>query len=414
VVVSGERSDLGGVVSSEVMTLTEVNFTDGRTTLAFQRALDGSYVRSTVAINANVVLATHGETVQETLGGGNASEPHQSVVLRQRPLTYVSSNAPSGSDSTLSLRVNDLLWREVPSFFNHGPHERIFVTHAANDGTTTVMFGDGVNGARPATGLDNLRATYRKGIGTIGNVDANRLSLLLTRPPGVRGVGNPLAASGAADPEALDRIRRNAPLTMMTLDRIVSLQDYEDFAHAFAGIAKAMAVPWIWSGHARGVFITIAGPDGAAIDRDSETYTNLLTAIQQAGAPHVPLEVQSYRKAFFELAATIVVKPDFQIDSVVAAVEQALRAAFSFDARAFGQPVMLSEVVAAMQAVPGVLAVDLDRLSRIDNVFKRRRLPLLSDALSAAAPSMQDDSTLLAAELLTLDPRPVQLTGVMA
>jgi hypothetical protein len=162
------------------------------------------------------------------------------------------------------------------------------------------------------------------------------------------------------------------------------------------------------------VFITIAGPDGAAIDRDSETYTNLLAAIQQAGAPHVPLEVQSYRKAFFELAATIVVKPDFQIDSVVAAVEQALRATFSFDARAFGQPVMLSEVVAAMQAVPGVLAVDLDRLSRIDNVFKRRRLPLLSDALSAAAPFMQDDSTLLAAELLTLDPRPVQLTGVMA
>ena len=413
VILSGERSDLGGVVMSEVMTLAAVTFSDGRTTLSFQRGLDGSYLRSTVTINANVVLATHGETVQETLGSGNASEPHLGLVLRQKPLTYVSSNAPSGSDSTLNLRVNDLLWQEVPSFFGHGSHERVFVTHAADDGTTSVLFGDGVNGARPATGLDNIRATYRKGIGKVGNVDANQLSLLLTRPPGVRSVANPLAASGGADPEALDSIRRNAPLTMMTLDRIVSLEDYEDFTHAFAGIAKAMAVPWIWSGHARGVFITIAGPDGADIDRDSDSFTNLLAAIQNAGAPNVPLEVQSYRRAFFELAATIIVKPEFQIDGVVAAVEQALRASFSFDARAFGQPVMLSEVMAAMQAVPGVLAVDLNRLRRIDNVFGRKELLLFSDALSAAAPSMEDDGTLLAAELLTLDPRPVQLTGVM-
>src|SRR5262249_43255549 len=207
--------------------------------------------------------------------------------------------------------------------------------------------------------------------------------------------------------------RRNVPLTIMTLDRIVSLQDYEDFAHAFAGIAKAMAVPWIGSGHARGVFITIAGPDGAAVDRGSDTYANLLAAIQQAGAPPVPPRAQPYRKAYFEPAATITVKPDFQTESVVAAVEQALRAHFSFDARAFGQPVMLSEVMAVMQAVTGVLAVDITRLGRIDNVFRRERfLFLLPDSLPAALPYVADDGTLLAAELLTLDPRPVRLTGV--
>jgi predicted phage baseplate assembly protein len=413
VIVSGERADLGGVIDHEVMTLADVSFADGRTTLVFQQALAGSYMRGTATINANVVLATHGETVQEALGGGNASEPDLGFVLRQKPLTYVSSNAPGGSDSTLQLQVNDLLWREAPSFFGRGPHERAFVTHAADDGTTTVLFGDGVNGARPATGRDNIRATYRKGIGKAGNVDAGQLSLLLTRPPGVRSVANPVAASGGVDAEPLDRIRRNVPLTVMTLDRIVSLQDYEDFAHAFAGIAKAMAVPWIWSGHARGVFITIAGPDGAAVDHDSETYANLLAAIQKAGAPHVPLQVQHYRKAFFEVAAIITVKPDFQTETVVAAVEQALRAHFSFDARAFGQPVMLSEVMAVMQAVQGVLAVDVTSLRRIDNVFRRERvLFLMPDSLPAALPYVADDGTLLAAELLTLDPRPVRLTGV--
>ena len=67
----------------------------------------------------------------------------------------------------------------------------------------------------------------------------------MTRPLGVKSVTNPIAAAGAQDPQARDDARVNAPLTVRTLDRIVSLSDYEDFARAFAGIGKAMAV-WVW------------------------------------------------------------------------------------------------------------------------------------------------------------------------
>ena len=48
---------------------------------------------------------------------------------------------------------------------------------------------------------------------------------------------------------------------MLTLGRIVSLEDYEDFARAFAGIEKALAT-WMWSGEKRGVFVTVAGAKG--------------------------------------------------------------------------------------------------------------------------------------------------------
>lgn len=411
VIVSGERSDLAGVVDHEVMTLAEVDFDGGLTTLTFTQALSGSYGRDSVTINANVALATHGETVQETLGAGNAGIANQSFALRQPPVTYVSSNAPSGSSSTLQVRVNNLAWQEVPSFFNRAAHERVFVTDRADDGTTRVQFGDGINGARPATGIDNVRAVYRKGIGKGGNLDAGKLSLLLTRPAGVRGVINPLPADGGADPESADSIRRNAPLTIMTMDRIVSLQDYEDFARAFAGIEKAMAVPWAPVGRGRGVFITVAGPDGAGIEPGSQTYVNLLAAISNSSAPHVPLEVQSYRKAYFEVVASVMVRADYEIAPVVAAVEAALRASFSFDARDFGQPVMLSEVMAVMQAVPGVVAVDVDQLSRIDNRHRRREL-LPPAAVAASVAELRQDGSLLAAELLTLDPRPVHLRGV--
>jgi predicted phage baseplate assembly protein len=409
VILTGTRSDLDGVVGSEAMTIADVQFTAGFTTLVFQQALASTYVRSTVTINANVAAATHGETVQETLGGGDASQRHQRFALAQQPLTYVSSDDPSGGTSTLQVRANGLLWQEAPNFYGLGPGDRVYVTHTSEAGKTTVEFGDGINGARAPTGSNNILATYRKGLGTAGNVDASQLSLLLTRPAGVRSVTNPLAASGGTDPEAGDSIRSNAAVTILTMDRIVSLQDYQDFASAFAGVGKALASPWIFSGHARGVFLTVAGAGGADLPPDGSTYANLLAAIGQAGGTHIPVRLQTYRKAFFRLSGTVTVAADAQVDVVLAAVEAALRSSFSFDPRDFGQPVNLSDVVAVMQAVPDVVAVDLDELARTDGIGGDG----LAGPLPVALPQVGRFGRLFAAELLVLDPRPVDLKGVL-
>ncbi|MBO7942391.1 baseplate J/gp47 family protein, partial [Streptomyces sp. S9] len=85
-------------------------------------------------------------------------------------------------------------------------------------------------------------AQYRNGIGAGGNVRAGQISLLVSRPLGIKDVVNPLRASGGADRESLELIRENAPRSLMALDRLVSLSDYADFTRMFAGIAKADAV----------------------------------------------------------------------------------------------------------------------------------------------------------------------------
>jgi hypothetical protein len=412
---------------SEVVTIKSVS--PGGVSITLSTSLQNSYDRTTVSMNANVAHATHGETVaDEALGSGDASQPYQQFTLRQSPLTYTSSSTASGAASTMKVRVNDIEWHEVPTLFGHGPRERVFVTNTDDNQKTTVEFGDGLMGARPPTGQENIRATYRKGIGMGGLVKAGQLSLLMTRPLGVKAVTNPLDATGAADPEVLDDARRNAPLTVLTLDRIVSLQDYEDFARAFSGIAKALAT-WTWSGQVRGVFVTVAGANGQAVGEGSSTFNNLLSAMQMAGDPYVPLRVQTYRQAYFRMAARVKVDPDYQRDHVLAAVEKALRTSFSFDARAFGQPVTQSEVIAVMQAVPGVVAVDLYKLYRPDSLAfylpGRSHLPiiidffppwsikLLNNTLLAAVPQTGARGGILAAELLTLDPAPLDDLGVM-
>ncbi|WOJ90434.1 putative baseplate assembly protein [Methylocapsa polymorpha] len=408
VVLTGARADLDGVVESEVLTLSDVTFGAGYTTLSFDQALANSYVRDSVTVNANVALATHGETVREILGSGDSSQPFQRFALRQSPLTYVNSDSASGARSTLEVRANSLLWRESPSFFGQGPNDRVYAVRIDDDGTAAVEFGDGVVGARLATGNENVQATYRKGGGKVGNVDAGRLSLLPVRPMGVRSAINPLAAAGATDAETLDEIRNNAALTVLTLDRIVSLSDYEDFARAFQGVGKALAT-WSWSGQRQGVFVTVAGAGGEELLESGQTYKSLLAAMRAAGDPHVSLRVQSYRQAFFRLSATIIVAADYEIASVLASVDAALRTAFSFDVRSFGQPATLSEAMATMQAVAGVVAVDIVRFFRIDDPNGGG----IYMALAAAAPRSGDDGALIAAELLTLDPRPVDLVGAL-
>lgn len=407
-ILTGMRADLPGVAASDLMTIKETIVAGGLTELVLEQSLTYEFVRTSVIINGNVALATQGETVRESLGSGDAAKIFQRFVLRQPPLTYVGGGSASGAVSTLDIRVNDLRWREIPSLLDAGPQDRVFVTRLDDAGRTTVLFGDGVTGARLPTGTENIKATYRKGMGVGGLVKANQLSQLINRPSGVKGVNNPLPATGAADRETIDAARQNAPLPVLTLGRIVSGQDYADFARSFAGVAKTLATR-TWLGQRQGVFLTVAGVNGAAIDPGDDLYKNLLAAIRRAGDPNVAFRVGTYAPVFFQVTASLRLHPDYDPANVLPTVERALRQQFSFAARDFGQAVAYSEVVTAMQRVAGVVAVDLDTFFRTDETIPAT-LAETPRLLEARAPRPgADASTVLPAELLTLDPRPVTL-----
>ena len=374
------------------------------TTLLLSAALAYVFERESVRINANVVPATHGESVSETVGSGNAAAPNQSFQLRQMPLTQVSAATPSGRASTLELRVNDLLWREVPSLYGQPATDPVYTLATDAAGRTRIVFGDGIEGARLPSGQDNLRARYRKGVGRAGNVDAGKLGNLLSRPHGVSGVVNPQAASGGQDAESVEAARENAPLTVLTLERAVSVQDYEDFSRSFAGISKAHAA-WIAAGPGRGVLVSIAGEAGATVASTSDAYINLLASLRKYGDPLLPLRITSYRPAAFKLRAAIKVTPDAESGKVLEDADAALRAAFSFDARRFGQMVSADEVMAVLHAVIGVEAVTVLYLYRPDQGLTPRREPRLFAALPRASLTALPE----AAELLLLDPAPMEL-----
>jgi len=328
-------------------------------TLVTSAPLSRIYDTATLTVNANAVEASHGETVMEIMGSGNATNAALQFQLKQSPLTYTSAATTSGAQSTLQVRVNNVLWTEVPNFLASAPGDRVFVTRPVSGAGPIVQFGDGIQGSRTQTGVSNIQAKYRKGIGIAGMVAAGQLTQPLDRPQGLQNVTNPSAATGGADPASPADAQQSAPLPTLTLGRVVSLEDYQNFALGFAGIAMALAT-WTWFGNVRGILLTLAGEDGTELNASDQVVVNLMQAYQQYGLPNVPVLPVSYQPQNFEIAMQVMVdSPTYDPAIVIPQVWQALTAAYAFGQIAPGQSIAASQAISIAQQITGVVAVQL-------------------------------------------------------
>lgn len=356
------------------------------------------YPREGTVLLGNVARATHGESVRQVLGDGDARRTFQTMPLLHGPLTHVRADTPQGAASTLTVRVDDVAWQEADSLFGATPQDRLFTTRVEPDGRLVAVFGDGVHGARLPTGSHNVRASYRKGVGAVGNLDAGQLSQLLDRPLGVKAVSNPVPASGGADPQTEDHARASMPLPTRTLGRVVSLRDYADFALAHAGVSRAEASVLPLRG-GRTVVVSVCGPEGSPAP--ATTVGHLTAALLRHGDPRTGVRVLPARQPRFRLALRVRVADGHDAAVVAQRVRAALRAVYAPGARRLAEPVHRSQVVAVAASVPGVAAVDLDRFYRADASASHRGRPP-ARSLVAAPAGVDATGNPTAAELLAL------------
>lgn len=396
----------GDPVVSELHTIASLKAAADPTVIVLEELVENRFDPTTLVIYGNVAPATHGETRNETLGSGNASTTFQRFQLKQTPLTFVSASVPGGIQSTLVVKVNDITWQEVSDLYSAGPKDKVYTCSIGDDGSVTILFGDGITGSRLPTGNENIKATYRVGIGSDALLNEGQLSMLLTPQLGLNKVSNPLPTEGAEDPEVMDDARINAPLTVLTLDRIVSVRDFEDFTRAYAGIGKARA-DLLWNGEQEVVYITIASSDGGQLDKEGDQYKNLVKAITNAGHTRRPVMVENFTALSFSVNARIRIDDAYDFDIVSTAATDALTNAFSFANRRFGQDVNPSEVIAVLQAVDGVVYIDLESLNGF-NPFGSEHFRLNAEIARCTG------NTNLPAELLVINEKQITLTQILS
>jgi predicted phage baseplate assembly protein len=336
--------------------------------LTLRAPLAGTYLSATVRVLANAVPGSHGETVRdEVLGSGDGS-PWQAFALRKLPLTFspsIRSQGGSAVQSSLQVMVNDVRWQERPNLLDALPGDRTYTAAADDTGRTVVGFGDGVNGARVTTGRNNVHASYRWGQGSGGNVAAGAIVTLVDSLPGLQAVTNPEPTAGGADRESADQIRVNAPASIRTFGRAVSLDDYTSLALGFPGVSRARAA-WVRVDSSGkpvkpAIQVTIATSNDIPLAQQSTFARRLRDFLDASRDPNIPLRLLDYNPVGVYCRAKVVVAADHGRKATNRAAVAALSPTPNpdgsvgfFAALGFGESVYLSAVYAALAQVEGV------------------------------------------------------------
>ena len=355
---------------------------NGVTIVNLKQSLANQYAIATCVLLANIAAVTQGQTVNnEVLGNGDGSA-FQAFPLKKSPLTYLPSTDPEGLSavqSSLTVSVNNAAWSEQPNLATSAPGDSVFVTTLDDSGQTTVVFGDGFNGARPPTGVNNIQAHYRVGLGSAGNLASGGVQQLVDSLTGLQKVANPIPTTGGADPESPGSIRKSAPATLQTFGRAVSVEDYSALASSYPGIAKASAA-WIVQDPATQqvvphpyVQLTAAAANRTPLQGTS-LASNLRRYLDGHRDPNVLLRIQDFTPIYIAVTVDIAINDKAPAQATLNAVNATLNPGvnpdgslgfFAFDRLQFGQAIFLSSLYAVIQAIPGIDNVVITKLARV-------------------------------------------------
>lgn len=339
-----------------------------------------------VTVYGNLAEATQGKPERETvIGNGDAGQVFQTYKVPKSPLTYLVDAAQTPPHAPeLEVRVAGRLWQRVASLFGRRPREEVYIVREDANGDSWAQFGDGKTGARLPSGVGNVVAVWRTGIGAFGPIAEGTSPQAGGRLDRLDKITLPGIVSGGEQAEAGDRARDSAPGKVQALDRLVSLADFETEARAIPGVSRASAVWRLFSGVPAGV-ISLLMDTGRSAEFEA-VRSSVALANRARGMARFPVIVNQGHRQYFCLEVSVGVDVTLVEEVVVAAVERALAIAGADDSeadgtagRCFTERVYAADLEGTIQNVAGVVWA---RVTGLDSVGTA------DDPLDLAPPSL--------------------------
>lgn len=333
---------------------------------------DFAHAAPTVTVHGNVVDASQGKTLARTpIGSGDARATFQSFALPKTPLTYLFDAARTPAQvPALELYVDDIRWTRIDTLFKAGPLDQVYIVREDEEGTSVVQFGDGKTGARPSSGRNNVVAGYRVGLGAHGKLKVGTKAQATGRLSQLDKVFLPVEVTTGADAESADNARLVAPAKLQSLGRLVSIADYEAETRMLPNVLKASA-RWDAPDGVPAIVLTVLTASGSSADLVQ--IRDVLTHFSRCRGParHPFLAINGLRQ-FVHVNAVVGYDPAHLVEHLTREIKLALGISgdeandidgdaglFGLQCRDFHRSVHTSEVIAAIQNVPGVVWVRL-------------------------------------------------------
>jgi hypothetical protein len=306
------------------------------------------------------VTAIQGETIVEQLQPASDGTANQYFTLAQQPVIQ----------DSIGLVINGTSYNHVTYLIESSGTDPVFTSNTDADGITSVTFGDGVAGRIPPSNAI-IYATYRTGGGVSGNVNAGTITSILTNQHSGLTVFNQSAASGGADAETTDSIRVNAPLSVSTASRAVSLKDYASLSTQVTGVAKASAQATVFTN----VNLYIAPFGDTGVDNAGNLSTifktiaaKLNTFFLDKAPPSVSLTFLPPTFVGVNIQITVTALPQYKQSTVQVGVTKAINELLAFDNVSFADRIGLHDIMSIVAGVTGVNYSQLSLLARADSV----------------------------------------------
>jgi len=314
-----------------------------------------SFIKADTLIYANVVRAGHGERKPEKiLGSGDATASNQSFILSVKDVSFIpDASMSSGVRADIDVAVDGQVWQQVSALNDSSPTDIHYTVRMSEEAFLNICFGDGVLARRLPSGKNNIRVAYRLGTGTDGNLDAGSLLKPVKPHAIVKSVVHPAAATGGNVMESAKMLRENAPPTVLTLERAVSIADFARMAASHSSVWQASAFVRSDSGGRGELIEVVVVPAGGGELGDLEII--LQDYLLSHALPGVQVAITLFESLQPQVDVTLHIDSDqFDMETVETDVHAALLDIFSLQHRKLGQNLYLSEIYAVVENITGV------------------------------------------------------------
>ncbi|MDD5322493.1 MAG: baseplate J/gp47 family protein [Methylococcales bacterium] len=261
---------------------------------------------------------------------------------------------------TLETAIGEWTLRESLAFSREG--QKDFAVEIDELDRATVIFGDGEFGLIPPSGA-TIRATYRVGGGTLGNVLASMIKTFVDAPQlallGAK-VNNPAPATGGAERESIDHAVQHAPAIFRSLRRAVTAEDYQALALDFKGVGK-MRAEAVRNWNTVSLYVAPAG-GGYVSD---VLRNNLLAYFEDKRPVSTLIEIENVDYVKVYVTAQVGIKPYYTRESVKEQVQTAAGGLLDFANVDFGRSLYLSKFYEAIEALDGIDYVTITKFNRV-------------------------------------------------
>jgi uncharacterized phage protein gp47/JayE len=251
----------------------------------------------------------------------------------------------------------------------YGSNDKVVEVNILAD-SAIFRFGDDLAGKSPKVG-SQIDITYRRGGGSRGRIgsfvlDTTRQYKPLSpssAPVSVR-FRNITPSVGGTDRETINEAKRRAPLDYSLQRSIVTSNDYaqaaKSFSHpTFGSVSKALAtVRTGYNANYVDLYVLCQGPD-APISPSAGIVLALKSYINQLNVMTDTVDVFPGLIKNIDIDLAVVLNRNAEASVVKTKVEAAITNFFALSNWEMGQPLFTSNIVDAVQAVDGILYVDL-------------------------------------------------------